>query len=329
MKIRSGLIFLFVVICLSSLPAINIFGKMVPAGQSTADTSKYISPFHDDNERCFQCHGQPKYEYPNENLGIQVKDQMWSEGIIGRDVFYESNHKSFSCTDCHSESYTSFPHPGELRMELKYNCIDCHGGDENYAMFNFEQIEAEYQQSTHFKLEDEGFTCWSCHDPHTYKINIRNSSNLKETILYDNQICLSCHSDFQRFQVMSEKDEINLLKTHDWLPNQSAHFASVRCIECHTRLSDSILVAHEIRPKAEAVKGCNECHSGNSILMASLYKFQSKEQRSDGFINGIILNESYVIGATRNQYLNVLSVILFSLVLIVIVVHVFFRMKKP
>jgi hypothetical protein len=88
-------------------------------------------------------------------------------------------------------------------------------------------------------------------------------------------------------------------------------------------------VAHEIRPKAEAVKGCNDCHSGNSILMASLYKFQSKEQRSDGFINGIILNESYVIGANRNQYLNVLSVIIFSLVMIVIVIHVIFRIKKP
>ena len=46
--------------------------------------------------------------------------------------------------------------------------------------------------------------------------------------------------------------------------------------------------------------------------MASLYKFESKEQRQDGFFNGIILNESYVIGANRNEYLNILSLIIFA-----------------
>ena len=52
--------------------------------------------------------------------------------------------------------------------------------------------------------------------------------------------------------------------------------------------------------------------------MASLYKFESKAQRQDGFFNGIILNESYVIGANRNEYLNLLSLIIFVGVLGVI-----------
>ena len=47
------------------------------------------------------------------------------------------------------------------------------------------------------------------------------------------------------------------------------------------------------------------------LLMASLYKFESKAQRRDGFFNGIILNESYVIGANRNEYLNLLSLVIF------------------
>jgi hypothetical protein len=81
-------------------------------------------------------------------------------------------------------------------------------------------------------------------------------------------------------------------------------------------------------PKDEAVKKCNECHSRSSMLMASLYKFQSKEQRRDGFFNGIILNESYVIGANRNEYLNLLSLIIFGLVVIIIVVHIYFRIKR-
>jgi len=293
------------------------------------DTSTYISPFAEENELCFKCHGQERYEYMNETFGRQVKSLMFAERIVDRNEFYNSNHKSFSCVDCHSSEYVTFPHRGELRMELQYNCIDCHGGDDMYSSFNFEVIETEYKESVHFKLEEEGFTCWRCHDPHTYRINVRNSENLKETILYDNNICLECHSDYSRFRLMSDRDEINIIEKHDWLPGQASHFRSVRCIECHTRINDTILVAHAILPKDNAVKKCNECHSSNSMLMASLYKFRSVEQRrAGGFLNGIILNESYVIGANRNEYLNIISIVLFGAVVLVIFIHIFFRVIR-
>jgi hypothetical protein len=292
------------------------------------DTITYISPFYEDNERCFKCHGQNKYEYTNENLGRQVKALMFSERIIDRNKFYLSNHRSFSCTDCHSEKYTKFPHAGELRMEQSFNCIDCHGGDESFAQFKFEEIEAEYRHSIHFKLEEEGFTCWKCHGPHDYRISIRNSTNLKETILYDNNICLNCHSNYDHFQLISEHEEIDVLQKHEWLPNQALHFKSVRCIECHTKINNEILVSHLLQPKENAVRRCNECHSQNSILMTTLYKFQSKEQRRAGFFNGIILNESYVIGANRNEFLNEISFIFLIITLIAICIHVAFRVRK-
>jgi predicted CXXCH cytochrome family protein len=328
MKIFRFLILSFLyIICNTSASRAGVF-SFEKINQSNTDTSTYVSPFHDDNERCLKCHGQAKYEYTNATLGRQVKALMCSERIIKRDEFYDSNHKSFSCTDCHSEQYTTFPHPGELRMEQKLNCIDCHGGDEKFAQYHFEEIDSEYRQSTHYKLEQEGFSCWKCHNPHSYKISVRNNNNLKETVAYDNAICLSCHSDFSRFQLLTDREEINLIKQHDWLPNQAAHIANVRCIECHTKINNDIPVAHQVRPKSEAVKRCNECHSRNSILMASLYKFESKAQRKDGFFNGIILNESYVIGANRNAYLNLLSLIIFMGVLAVIAIHIIFRIRK-
>ena len=328
MKIFRFLIISFICLnCNTSASFAGVF-SFKKINQSTQDTTTYVSPFHEENERCFKCHGQAKYEYSNENLGRQVRALMCSERIVDRDEFYGSNHKSFSCTDCHAEQYTTFPHPGELRMEQKFNCIDCHGGDENYASYHFEEIEAEYQQSAHFKLEEEGFSCWKCHNPHSYRISVRNSNNLKETIAYDNAICLSCHSDYNRYQLLTDREEINLIKKHDWLPNQTVHIANVRCIECHTKINNDIPVAHQIKPKSEAVKLCNECHSRNSILMASLYKFESKEQRRDGFFNGIILNESYVIGANRNEYLNLLSLAIFVGVLGVIAIHIIFRIRK-
>ncbi len=314
-------------ICNTSASPAEVF-SFNKDNQASSDTTTYVSPFYNDNERCFKCHGQGMYEYTNKNLGRQVRELMCSEQIVNRDEFYRSNHKSFSCTDCHSEQYTIFPHPGELRMEQKNNCIDCHGGDEKFAQYHFEEIEAEYKESVHYKLEKDGFSCWKCHNPHTYRISVRNSTNLKETIAYDNAICLNCHSDFSQFQLLTDRKEINLIKKHDWLPNQAAHLANVRCIECHTKINNNIPVAHLILPKTQAVRLCNECHSRNSLLMASLYKFASKEKRRDGFFNGIILNESYVIGANRNEYLNLLSFIILFGVLGVVAIHILFRIKK-
>jgi hypothetical protein len=63
--------------------------------------------------------------------------------------------------------------------------------------------------------------------------------------------------------------------------------------------------------------------------MTSLYKYKVKEQRNKaGFFNGVILNESYVIGANRNYYLNVLSLIILGMVLAGIVVHASIRIIK-
>lgn len=291
------------------------------------DTIAFVSAFAEDNERCLKCHGQSKYQYTNETMGTQVFDLMCADRVVQRDDFYSSNHKSFACTDCHSAEYDTFPHPGQLRMEPMYNCLDCHSYDEQYAHYQFEQIDAEYLESVHAKLENDAFTCWDCHDPHEYRITARNR-DLAMTVAYDNAICLNCHSDFSRFQLLSEKEEVNLIDKHDWLPNQRSHFGSVRCIECHARISDTLLVSHLILPKEKAVRQCNECHSRNSLLMASLYKYESMEQRKDGFFNGVIMNESYVIGANRNVYLNYISVAMLVMVLAVVAFHIFLRIKN-
>ncbi len=322
------LAFIFVFFSFSGIA--NSFGfDFFRKKDSKRDTSVYVSPFKEENEKCLSCHGQKVYEFTNSNTGLTLRDHMFSELIINRDKFYSSNHKSFKCTDCHSTDYENFPHAAELRMEPFYSCTDCHAGDEKYAQYHFETIEEEYNQSTHYKLEKEGFSCWKCHNPHSYHISIRNTENLNETILYDNKICLSCHANFDNFQLLTDREEINIMKTHDWLPNQANHFKSVRCIECHTQTNDSILVAHLIKPKDQAIRGCNECHSKNSLLLATLYKFQVKEQRKEtGFVNGVMINDSYVIGANRNFYLNLTSILIFVFLLGVIAMHVVLRLIK-
>lgn len=287
-----------------------------------------VNDFVDENEQCFRCHGGSKYELTDDFTGRTIHRSICGDHVIPREEYYTANHKSFACLDCHSEDFLTFPHPLESRLEEPYYCIDCHGYDEEYARYHFEEIQEEYEQSVHYKANPQEFSCWKCH-PHTYKISIRNTENLQATIAYDNAICLSCHADFNRFQLLTNREKINIIQTHEWLPNQELHFKNVRCIECHTQINDSILVSHLVLPKEQAVRRCSECHSSNSILVSTLYKFEAKESRNQyGFLNAVVMNDAYVIGANRNYWLNVISAIIFGVTFLGILIHLVLRIRS-
>ncbi|MFC2111593.1 hypothetical protein ACFLQ5_04000 [Bacteroidota bacterium] len=283
--------------------------------QATIDANKK------QNEKCFKCHGHRMYSYFNAEVDRDIKKRMYQELIIKPEAFYESNHKTFKCISCHSDEYENFPHSGELRMEEKYSCNDCHGGDEEWAHFNFDNIEEEFSKSIHSTVYNEAFSCWMCHDPHEYHISARTEDIISHTIAYDNSICLSCHADIDKYQLLTEKENPNIINKHEWLPNQALHFRSVRCIECHAEIND-ILVSHNVMAKEHAVKKCVACHSSNSRLMTSLYKHTIKEGRNKyGFVNSVILNEAYVIGANRNYYLNIISILGFIIAFVGVLMH--------
>ncbi len=291
------------------------------------EEAKVIDSYtYEQNDNCLKCHGHATYTYYNDGVERDVKDRMNPYFIIDSAEYYVSNHRTFVCVDCHSMECEEFPHPAEVRMEPKFSCLDCHAGDEAYAKYDFEKIEEEFQKSVHYSKHTEDFSCNGCHNPHTYKINARTNANMEEFISYDNEICLTCHADISKYQLLTTKENPNVLETHSWLPNQVMHFKKVRCIECHAEINNDILVSHNILPKEMAVKQCVECHSKNSRLLASLYKYQFTNERSAlGFSNKEMLDENYVIGANRNYYLNVLSIGLFVIVLIIIFIHAMLR----
>jgi len=278
------------------------------------------------NKQCLRCHGSNFYYYYNDWEEKDVRERMNPYFVIDSTEYYQANHRTFLCTDCHSSDYKKFPHDGSLRMEPDFACLDCHGGDETYAQFQFEKIEEEFHESVHSTLHSDEFTCWMCHNPHSYKISARNNNNINEVIMYDNSICLSCHADLNKYQLISNLINPNVLATHDWLPNQALHFSKVRCIECHTEIDKDILIAHKVVEKEKAVRKCTECHSQNSLLMATLYKFETFEKRNSmGFFNATILGEHYIIGANRNYYLNVASLVIAGFVLLGIFIHAILR----
>jgi len=282
-----------------------------------------------ENTTCLACHANHYYSYTNTELDVQVKKKMASIHRIDTVAFSESNHSMFKCTDCHSPDYSKFPHDGNLRMEMMYACNDCHAGDDEYAKYHFEEIESAFYGSTHIEKLPDSFTCWSCHDPHSYKTQSRSSETIAETIAYDNNICLRCHADESNYELLSDNDKPEIVESHKWLPNQKLHFQNLRCVECHGQLNDSLIVSHVIMSKDNAIRNCAKCHSQNSHLMGSLYKFQNRESRKErGFLNAVILNESYVIGANRNVLLNGIGILLFALVFSGIIIHIVFRIFK-
>lgn len=238
-------------------------------------------------------------------------------------------HHNFDCTDCHSYEYTTYPHKATLKLEPMATCLDCHGGDESFASYHFERVDEEFKKSVHYKVYGDIFTCSKCHDQHTYSPHARNSDNVLEIVDYSNKMCLSCHNDMKRYELVAGHENPKLVQVHDWLPNQELHFAHVRCIECHTEVTDSLMVSHDILPKTKAVRKCVECHSSNSKLKASLYKYENLQKRSEnGMIGTIIANESYVIGTNEVPFLKVLSIIIFLLTLAGIITHAIFRILK-
>jgi len=298
-----------------------------PIFSQSSQKKERVFEYMEDNQLCINCHGHKYYYYYNDMIERDVKERMNPYFIVDSTDFYNSNHWNFSCTDCHSGDFENFPHPGELRMEPNFECLDCHEGDDEHAQYNFEGIHEEFHESVHSSLHSEEFTCWMCHNPHEYKINARTNENMQEFILYDNEICLSCHADISKYQLLTTLDNPNILDKHGWLPNETLHFKHVRCIECHTEINDDLMVAHKILPKEKAVKRCVECHSKNSRLLASLYKMQFTDQRSlTGFSNAEILGEGYIIGANRNYYLNRLSIGLFGIAIFLVLVHAAFRL---
>lgn len=283
----------------------------------------------DMNRTCFQCHGNTHYSVYIEMMDKHDRRIMNPYYIVDSIGYMNGVHGTFACIDCHNFEYETYPHKASLKLEPQYKCMDCHGGDDLFAEFHFDEIAQHVEQSVHVQTIGDNFTCAKCHDPHTYKLVARDSaSRIKDIVASNNAMCLNCHADLTRYQLFTEQDQPQIMESHSWLPNQELHFGSVRCIECHTPVSDTMNVSHKILAKEDAVKKCVECHSTNSLLSNKLYKYKRVSGRSSGFYNDVILNDAYVVGANRNKYLNNISLLIFALTFGGILTHIIVRIIK-
>jgi len=282
-----------------------------------------------DNDFCFSCHGHRWYTYANEDSSQVILHKMFKDLIIDTIEYYQNNHKAFACVDCHSSEYNTLPHKPDLKLETMYTCMDCHDDSEFMPGLNFQSISDEYEKSVHATRENSKTNCWSCHNPHSYRITTRSEHNVQEVVAYDNSICLECHSGMGKFDVLYGDPKSSLLAKHEWLPDPVKHFKSARCIECHTEIREDMLVAHNIRPKEEAIRTCAECHSSDSRLIHTLYKYQLEQQVTEnGIFSALVSSRKFAVGTNPSPMLNLISLIILALAVGVIAIHTIIRIIK-
>lgn len=270
-----------------------------------------------ENDQCLKCHRGKYYSFYNENKDLEERKLMNPYFVIDTVSYLQGEHKGNTCTDCHSEEYKTYPHRADLKIEPIVSCTDCH---------DFEAIAADVKKSVHVESFGDFFNCELCHDPHSNKLV---KSDMSELIQYNNSRCLNCHNNIDKYKIFTSNENPELKSTHAWLPNQELHFNRVRCIECHTSVSDTSEVVHHIVPKEQAVQNCNECHSTNSLLRDKLYRHQLNEK--GGILNpykSFILNDAYIIGANKNDFVNLICLLIFGFTISGILIHTLFRIIK-
>ena len=266
---------------------------------------------------CLSCHLH-NMAYDNQYTKALVN---YEKSVHGS-ALIKGNKNAAVCVDCHGVhklQKSSKPDSKINRTNVPNVCGSCH-----------KDVNKEYMASIHGKALAKGNvdapTCSHCHGEH----NIQNVPDIPHKVFADSKMnfntvvnnkmvyCLGCHSD----ETFSKKYNLaTFQKAHDWMPAQESHWKNVRCVDCHSSQEPPNL-AHNILAPQKAVKKCEECHAMNSILMNTLYKHQMELARQKyGFINGMILNDAYVIGTTRNIYLNMASVAIFGLTLLGIFGH--------
>lgn len=298
-------------IALVAAVATLIFGFVGFDSQSRAAGEEAVTTVNDaqagprkleeGNAACFGCHtaeGLAKQTPPP--AGLKRLRSLQIDGA----KFESSVHGGVACQECHGDGVSTVPHQGGFRDTVD-TCPTCHKAFKK-------NIVPEMAKGVHAQRIGERFNCYSCHDPH----NVRKAASLGSTrnlALRDNTMCRDCHESDEQFAAYSDKPRPNLQKAHSWQPNPQVHWTAVRCIDCHTPEKPNAGISHEILPKEKAERYCVDCHSTNSSLLTRLYRYQVSEERvtEAGFINAYVLTQAYVLGVTRNAYLDWTSLILF------------------
>lgn len=247
------------------------------------------------NADCLSCHSEAGLKNPPRQ-GMDMK--LLATMLVEQGRFEHSYHGAMACKDCHTEAYVPYPHLPNAKKQIK-GCVECH---QNPAR----TIVPEFKLSTHFKGHSDKFTCLSCHQSH-YDRKASKMESAHAAATQDNGMCLSCHGDDSRYKALkADAKRPDMDAAHAWLPELALHLGQTRCVDCHSPMADGGALSHDVQAKAKAVRTCETCHGADSELGRRLYKkaLLDKPGPAGGFAHAALLSEIYVVGVTRNAWLD-------------------------
>lgn len=280
-----------------------------------------------ENAPCIKCHGQAVYTSFSADGKKHLRLPMAASRVIPEKKFESAIHGSLKCVDCHAEGYSTVPHPTQLKFDTLFSCVDCHAGKKKFKKYHLDSIVGDYSKSVHARAMGNTFNCWKCHNPHSFVTAASDSLEIKAAITLSNSTCLECHNSSANYKRVSDKTQIDLLKSHDWLVHPELHLKNIRCIDCHTAMHPGSFTAHDILPAAKAVRECSECHSQKSMLSKNLFRTGTEKAGFLKFSNNRVMDYAFIMGANRSLTLNIVSTSLFIFVLFVIFIHSIFLIR--
>lgn len=282
------------------------------------ETQKMV---HQWNGECIACHTEQAVKFPpRPNMDLE----KLADALMDPFLYEKSQHNGMACKTCHGKGYVEYPHAKGAQAKI----LDC---DECHAQLAF-RVKAQFDNSVHAKNLSDRFNCNTCHDPHVDRL-AKELGDPQQIVAQDNGKCLECHDSDLKFaeyggSLPKEKARPDMDAIHEFLPNTKRHWQAVRCVECHTPESthSKLALSHEILDKEKAQRDCVTCHSQDTALRTRLYRHMAQEETSKmGFLNSAVLGNTYVIGATRNVYLDRLALWLVGLTISGIALHGFLR----
>jgi len=287
-------------------PMILLLGMLPPSTTTAAQAPEANGLRSGDSDACMRCHQMSTMARRNPETGKVV------ELSIHPGLYAQSAHRELACGDCHSRGYQHYPHRSNLADE-GLSCVGCHReqAKANHKVSAMDAIETEYQHSIHAPLESDGFSCFSCHDAHDFRPESK-AAPPAQRVAANNAPCLECH--------LEQRGDIPV--GHDWLPRPSLHWQAVRCVDCHTPVNGPKRVSHRVLSAADSARNCVQCHTRNSQLLGQLYTWRSEQALDEhGFFRQALYNDAYIVGMSRNDTLDRISLGVLALVLLGIVAH--------
>lgn len=236
---------------------------------------------------CLECHANPELKSVTKRgagLQLTVSDHHYDRSV----------HGNMECVTCHApeataEDFADTPH--NLTPEALPSCMNCHSE-------SFDYVKHQLAESVHFAKQGADIGCTDCHNPHTER-SVTAMDSYSASVAEANKVCMDCHTSAVKYHELTGNAVYSQDLSHEFLPNRDEHFASVKCIECHTPATDE-QHQHQILAKDQALRECEACHTeDNSLIVSRIQHYTDDPQGGGAFLDKGLFDDAEMLAKMK------------------------------